>query len=607
MTSFHCKLNDWSASGNFNKLINKVLERQDSHPISSKDSVPVSTAIETFIKNNQWRIEQSDLPALEKLQVLIRSFENQSKQKKNLKPTTLKKTIDAAIKLSRDPLKRQDPLKSFHSDASSLVHAYCSMDDNINLCIVRKDPSAFKTVPGSIDTATVDDMDRFVKNVYCKYKSDPDVSKDMIGLFFQHASEKQQHHFFNTVKNFCNLTFHSKGGRDQVNLSHFVSHMISAISSLPSLQTLNLSEFNLITDKDIEIIAGSPYMTSLRTLILNFCNKLTDESAKAIASSDSIRLHSLHFVGCPELTNQGVKEIAASSHMADLQTLILSRCRSLTDKAVATIARSHYMNNLQTLALSFCNKLTNEGIKAIASSPHMINLKTLRLQYCIQLTDKAAKAIADSRHIFLHSLCFSNCSEITNEGVKAIAKSPRMKDLQTLQMSNCLKLTDEAARAIADSEYIRLSNLHIDGCQGITNTGVKAIAACPQMKDLQTLVLSYCAITDEALKALAESKYIRLRYLDFSSCKITDNGAKTIAESPNMGDLQTLILNYCNHLTNEGIKAIINSVHLVNLVIVKLIACHATQETISLVNARLEQNKRSKTSKQSLEEKQEVF
>lgn len=77
--TFHQKLNFLSESLNSNILINRVLNRSDDFPIpdkpdSSSLAYKVSTAIESFIKDNQAQLAKSDAPALKKLQTLIPSF-----------------------------------------------------------------------------------------------------------------------------------------------------------------------------------------------------------------------------------------------------------------------------------------------------------------------------------------------------------------------------------------------------------------------------------------------------------------------------------------------------------------------------------------------------
>lgn len=544
MSSFHSELTSWSEACTDAQLINRVLHRQDNRPVSIEDPVirRVSAAIENFIKDNQWRIEKNDLLALEKLQIHVHLFEGRLRLRQNQGPTSLEKTLAAAIKLTQKPLKQQDPLKFLGPNIPSLIHEYCTLEDNINLCAVRKDPSDYKNLSNSSETALQEDIDSFVINMHSQYKSDPDISQDLIKLFFQHASDKKRSQFFNSIKSFCLEEVKLKVSSNQAALSatsSFISHIISAIASLPNLQTLNLSNFNVISDEDIQIIAKSPHMAGLQTLILSYCNKLTDKAAEAIACSDFIRLQNLHIIGCQEITDNGIKAIAKSPHMKGLQTLRLSK-----------------------------SKVGDQGVKAIAESPFMEGL---------------------------HSLILRKCSNLTNGGIKAIAKSPYKAGLRTLILSRCTKLNDKGIKAITKSHYMEgLRTLILSRCNNLSNYGVKAIASSPYMTGLETLKLSFCnLLTDEAAKAIAGSHYIHLKSLDFSGCLITDEGVEAIALAPNMAYLQTLKLNWCGQVTDGGIKAVIKSPYLKKLLKSELINNQLTRETTDLVKAMLEKNRQS--------------
>lgn len=82
-----------------------------------------------------------------------------------------------------------------HPDELGLVHAFCSMEDSINLSLAGTNISP-KVLAGSIANASFANITDFVTHVRERFATDPDISQNMIRMFFQHASESQQEHFF---------------------------------------------------------------------------------------------------------------------------------------------------------------------------------------------------------------------------------------------------------------------------------------------------------------------------------------------------------------------------------------------------------------------------
>lgn len=284
--------------------------------------------------------------------------------------------------LTRNPLQEQDPLKLLGPHVPSLVHEYCTLEDNINLCVVRKAPSNYKSLYDASETALEEDIGGFVINVYSKYKSDPDLSQEMIRLFFQPASEVKRAQFFNSVQAFCQIT--DKGFK-----------AIAESPNMKGLSTLVIRMCTHLTDKGIKAIAKSSSMAGLRILILSQCNKLSDKGVNAIAKSGHLeKLKVLMFNRCSKLSDQGVRAIAGSRKMAGLATLRLSWCTLLTDEAPRALTKSEYLH-LKNLDFSGC-LITDDGVEAVALATNMIDLQTFNLNKCVMVTDRAIRTIITS-------------------------------------------------------------------------------------------------------------------------------------------------------------------------------------------------------------------
>ena len=92
----------------------------------------------------------------------------------------------------------------------------------------------------------------------------------------------------------------------------------------------------------------------------------------------------------------------------------------------------------------------------------------------------------------LQSLNIDNCSNITDDGIRALANG--LPQLQSLNISCCDKITDEGITALANG-LPQLQSLNIDGCHKITDEGIRALAS--GLRQLQSLNTASCRkITD---------------------------------------------------------------------------------------------------------------
>lgn len=336
----HRELSSFSSSPN----VKVVLHRRDDFPVSNEATSSLLThkvgkAIKSFIR----QFDKLNVIDLKKLRKPSSFFAIRSGLRRDNILTTVEKTIEAAIQLTE----KKDPLRFLYPVEIALVHRYCSMEDSINLSLAGTDISS-EVLADSIATATLDDIHDFVTHARERFKSDCHFSKNILKMFFQHASEAQQEHFFSLLVNQDDL---------------FFSHIISALPN--DITHLTLGNYIYIKDHHVKEIAHNPRMTHLRSLDLSRGFRLTDLAIQAIAGS---------------------------SYMASLQCLDLFNCFKLTDLTVQAIASSSHMAGLKSLNLSFCLCLTNLGVQAIVNSPHIGRLQNLEL-LCSIVDDETIKAI----------------------------------------------------------------------------------------------------------------------------------------------------------------------------------------------------------------------
>jgi len=98
----------------------------------------------------------------------------------------------------------------------------------------------------------------------------------------------------------------------------------------------------------------------------------------------------------------------------------------------------HYLTALEELDLYFLSDLTDEGIAALAPGVCAATLMTLNLSFCGQLGDGALKELG--RCSALKSLEVEHCSLITDGGLHELAQG--CHDLERLVLDGCAQITD---------------------------------------------------------------------------------------------------------------------------------------------------------------------
>jgi hypothetical protein len=138
------------------------------------------------------------------------------------------------------------------------------------------------------------------------------------------------------------------------------------------------------------------------------------------------------------------------------------------------------------------------------------------------------------------------------------------------EMSGYGALSVELLRALASCPQLaRVSSL-IFTSNTLGDEGVQALTQSPHLTALSTLQLCQARISDKGVEALLVwSGVQQLRRLLLSRNGITDQGVKALAASSNLGQLAELGLGE-NPIHEEGLQALIHSPHLTSLQTVEL-------------------------------------
>ncbi|KAI8980555.1 hypothetical protein BDB01DRAFT_745573, partial [Pilobolus umbonatus] len=118
----------------------------------------------------------------------------------------------------------------------------------------------------------------------------------------------------------------------------------------------------------------------------------------------------------------------------------------------------------------------------------------------------------------LISLNLSNCTHITNEGLRLLSNSDIALQLKVLALNNCEQVTDEGLHHLSKSCQ-SLVSLHLGHCHRITFKGVTCIVYTAR-NTLRRISLTSCdGISSQTISIIATHTNQQLEWLDISKIK----------------------------------------------------------------------------------------
>ncbi|CAH1773532.1 unnamed protein product [Owenia fusiformis] len=233
-----------------------------------------------------------------------------------------------------------------------------------------------------------------------------------------------------------------------------VSHNMSGISTLPNsvkdrLMIL-MSKRGLLNDDNLGLILTK----SVVTLDLSECD-VSDIGLEKIAVCTQLRKLDLNSAkeSRTTITSNGVSVIAAACH--NLQVVYLRRCLTMTDPGVVALATN-------------CPRL-----------------RELNIGGCTQITDVSLHALANCK--YLECINIAN-TDITDNGVIALAMGSCAKALKEVHMDHCKNITDESIEGL------------LQMCPRIN---ILLFHACPKVTEQSRVAL------EEMLQQSGESKKVK--------------------------------------------------------------------------------------------------
>jgi hypothetical protein len=343
---------------------------------------------------------------------------------------------------------------------------------------------------------------------------------------------------------------------------------LSGCSSLSPEGVLKLS--SLCTEKIVDLtLAYLPSMgdlalkrvaqgcRNLRRLSLQGCVFITDEGVQSLAmEADPAKLENLSLEGCGRVSDYGV--IPLAERLTSLKQLNLRGVTRLTEVGGAAIAKGLWQlthlwvdgaHNLLDSAFHF--DIKTDGRRAVGANM-LRKLEVISLGDCTRLTDAVVREVC-SRAPSLTSFLVSGCGLLTDTACNFLTiggTDVSAPSLKILDLSHCRNITDEGLKLLAKAG--NLEQLSLDGCHLITDEGIAAIAgSCPR---LQSLSVRQCRLlTDRACCHIAEKLWIE--DLDMSSCvRLTDEGIEVLTLE--FTGLRRLSLSRCSRLTDYALDVI---------------------------------------------------
>lgn len=296
-----------------------------------------------------------------------------------------------------------------------------------------------------------------------------------------------------------------------------------------------------------------------RVQILSLRRNLRDLIVDGVPTVESLNLS-----GCYNLTD-AVLDNALSQELPSLTMLNLSLCKQITDSTLGRIAS--YLKNLEWLDIGGCSNVSSNGVLLIAcglKKLKVLNLRSLRL-----ITDQAIEHLTGISHIsvegmpHLEYLCLQDCQKLTDVSLKHVGD--KMNNLKVLNLSFCTNITNAGLRFLAKMPALLELNLRV--CGNISDVGIGHLSVGNSR--LTLLDVSFCErITNQSLIHISQGMF-HLKSLSLGLCPIDDDGLQSLAEA--VGNLRSLDIGQCSRVTDRGLMII--GEYLKNLESIDLYGC----------------------------------
>lgn len=225
---------------------------------------------------------------------------------------------------------------------------------------------------------------------------------------------------------------------------------------------------------------------------------------------------------------------------------------------------------LRRLHLNGCGSAM-ANVQALAASPFWANAEELRMNQGSIPETSLDPLFAGHGPTALRTLDVGQ-NWVRDGGVKQLCDAPWASSLTYLDLSQNY-LSDEALRTIARSgRFKNLRRLHLnfnsvyhqEGAavgESITDAGLQALAACPDLANLRVLSLNGLRITAAGVDVILNGPHWRLSGLQLMNCQLRPNALEVLTASPRLSRLEVLTLGG-NEIDLDGLQPLAESEYL---------------------------------------------
>lgn len=172
------------------------------------------------------------------------------------------------------------------------------------------------------------------------------------------------------------------------------------------IKYLNLSKCSQITDESLIFLSNQGFFKAIRHLNLRGCSLITDKFFKFFSGSRYIQKLQTHFDQTQQAWNSmGLEEFVPFQ----LKSLDLAFCPLITDKTIEYLCRMVSVDdNLERLCMSNCTNITDYGIRILALNCKLLG--NLNVKKCPKITSRSLKDIkVNCRSCIIQHTNFSFC------------------------------------------------------------------------------------------------------------------------------------------------------------------------------------------------------
>ncbi|MFQ3649125.1 MAG: TIGR02996 domain-containing protein [Gemmataceae bacterium] len=265
-------------------------------------------------------------------------------------------------------------------------------------------------------------------------------------------------------------------------------------------------------------------------------------------------------------TKLTMPDLAAVPGLNRLRGLSL-RHSNLGDERVAELLQVLPLAHLESLDLSGCN-LGVRSLDRLAKLP-LPRLRSLTLanNNILDRAERVVQVVAGRPLQTLH-LGFTS---LDAQAIGQLAEWPGLAMLKHLNLSG-INIGARTATQFFESPYLgELDTLILSNC-AIRQSGVAALARCAALKNLRVLHLESAELAAGGLENLTSGPYLnRLEDLDLTTNFLNnEQSMASLGRWPGLASVRSLCLDY-NLFGNEGLRALLESEHLGSLTSLRLV------------------------------------